>query len=93
MGPPDNIHFCRASFPAQGLLTASSDGSISSEVSSSGLLASNKTGSRANGFAVTTMTRGWSAEADKLLDYLVRLFGDPAVIHDLTYLTTGERNL
>ena len=39
------------------------------------------------------MTRGWSAEADKLLDYLVRLFGDPAVIHDLTYLTTGERNL
>ncbi|KAF8503402.1 HORMA domain-containing protein [Russula emetica] len=54
------------------LLTTSSDGSISSEVSSSGFLASNKIGSssRANGFAVTTITRGWSAEADKLLDYL-----------------------
>ncbi|KAH9996849.1 HORMA domain-containing protein [Russula vinacea] len=51
------------------LLTASNDGSISSEASSSGILcgASSRV---ANGFAVTTITRGWSAEADKLLDYL-----------------------
>jgi hypothetical protein len=80
----------------RGLLTGSSDGSISSEVSSSGFLASNKIGSssRASGFAITTITRGWSAEADRLLDYLVCLFGNPVVIHDLTCFTTiGERNL
>ncbi|KAI0256862.1 HORMA domain-containing protein, partial [Lactifluus subvellereus] len=55
------------------LLTTSSDGSISSEPSGSGIFSSNKSGisSRVtNGFAVTTITRGWSAEADKLLDYL-----------------------
>ncbi len=94
-GLRDNIHPGCPSFTAQGLLTASSDGSISSEVSSSGFFASNKSGapSRANGFAVTTITRGWSAEADKLLDCLVRLFGNPVVMHDLTFLNAiGERD-
>ncbi|KAH9043071.1 HORMA-domain-containing protein [Lactarius pseudohatsudake] len=55
------------------LLTATNDGSISTESSGSSFFSSNRNGasSRAtNGFAVTTITRGWSAEADKLLDYL-----------------------
>ncbi|KAF8274863.1 HORMA domain-containing protein [Lactarius quietus] len=55
------------------LLTATNDGSISTESSSSSFFSPNRNeaSSRAtNGFAVTTITRGWSAEADKLLDYL-----------------------
>jgi hypothetical protein len=59
------------------LLTASSDGSISSEVSGCSILSPNKSGAKphvAHGCYVTTITRGWSAEADKLLDYLVRFF-------------------
>lgn len=85
MWPPRKHTFLLASFPARGLLTTSSDGSMSSEASSSGFLSSNKIGSssRANGFAVTTITRGWSAEADKLLDYLVSSSSKPVVIRDL----------
>ncbi|KAN0140777.1 DNA-binding protein [Lactarius tabidus] len=55
------------------LLTATNDGSISTESSGSSFFSSNRNeaSSRStNGFAVTTITRGWSAEADKLLDYL-----------------------
>jgi len=66
------------------MLTPSRDGSISSEGSGSGFLVSNKTGTSsrvANGLAVTTITRGWSAEADKLLDYLVRLFNYLGEMH------------
>ncbi|KAH9079578.1 HORMA domain-containing protein [Lactarius deliciosus] len=55
------------------LLTATNDGSISTESSGSSFFSSNRNGASSrttNGFAVTTITRGWSAEADKLLDYL-----------------------
>ena len=95
-GPPDLIHLNLALSPARGLLTASSDGSISSEASTSGIFTSNKSGALsrvANGFAVTTITRGWSAEADKLLDYLVRMFDYPGLVHTLTCLSAiGKRD-
>ncbi|KAI9446297.1 HORMA domain-containing protein [Lactarius indigo] len=55
------------------LLTATNDGSISTESSGSSFLFSNRNGASfrgTNGFTVTTINRGWSAEADKLLDYL-----------------------
>ena len=52
---------------------------MSSEASSSGILTRGTSSRVSNGFAVTTITRGWSAEADKLLDYLVCMFDCPAV--------------
>ncbi|KAI0273433.1 HORMA domain-containing protein [Gloeopeniophorella convolvens] len=54
------------------LLASSNDGSISSD-NGPGMLSPAHSGTfsrSANGFAVTTITRGWSEEADKLLDYL-----------------------
>ena len=62
---------------------------MSSESSSSGGVLTRGT---SNGFVVTAITRGWSAEADKLLDYLVRLFDYPGS-HTLTCLDAiGERD-
>ncbi|KAA1469348.1 DNA-binding protein [Dentipellis sp. KUC8613] len=58
---------------AESFLTSSSDGTISSQSSDAGLLTSaNDNGRRrgVSGFRVMTVSRGWSAEADKILDYL-----------------------
>ncbi|TFY66672.1 hypothetical protein EVG20_g4411 [Dentipellis fragilis] len=58
---------------AESFLTSSSDGTISSQSSDAGLLTSaNDNGRRRgiSGFRVMTVSRGWSAEADKILDYL-----------------------
>jgi meiosis-specific protein len=78
------------------VLTASSDGSISSEASGCSILSPKKSGASsrvAHGCYVTTITRGWSAEADKLLDYLVRLFDYSGVIHSLTFLVLKENGI
>ena len=78
------------------MLTTSSDGSISSEASGCSILSPNKTGASsrvAHGCYVTTITRGWSAEADKLLDYLVRLFEYSGVMHSLTCLVPKENGI
>jgi hypothetical protein len=64
---------------------------MSSEASSSGILTRGTSSRVSNGFAVTTITRGWSAEADKLLDYLVCLF-DYLVVSLSRVLIPGERD-
>jgi hypothetical protein len=97
--PPYTLHIqilSKTSSSAQGVLTASSDGSISSEASGCGILSPNKKGvsSRVpHGCYVTTITRGWSAEADKLLDYLVRLFDYSGIVLSLTYLVPKENGI
>ena len=56
-----------------GYLTSSTSNSLSSQPSRTGSsFASTEGGRNVSGFKIMTVTRGFTEEADKLLDYLVR---------------------